>query len=160
MASTTTQAQRRNLKFRSYEEVLEDIRRLRETPHLQLGKWPLSKAVMHLAKGMHASIDGVEFPVPLKLRILGRLIYRPIILYWRFPPGARLPRPAAKALIPDGDVDFDEAMELLQSGIHRLRTETHRFAHPILGKLSIAQWDRFHRRHAELHLSFFVPEAG
>ena len=29
--------------------------------------------------------------------------------------------------------------------------------HPVIGRLSAAQWNKFHLRHAELHLSFFVP---
>ncbi|MBX9787841.1 MAG: DUF1569 domain-containing protein [Pirellulales bacterium] len=35
--------------------------------------------------------------------------------------------------------------------------ETRRVPHPVIGRLSVDQWNRFHLRHAELHLSFFVP---
>lgn len=159
MTTVAAKPERRKLKFSSYEEVIEDAKRLHASPHLQLGNWSLGTAVMHLAKGMHASIDGVDFPVSTKLKILGRLIFRPVILYWRFPQGAKLPKRTAKVLIPEGDVDFDEAMAHFQRGIERLRTESHRFAHPIIGRLSVRQWDRFHLQHAALHLSFFVPDA-
>jgi hypothetical protein len=31
---------------------------------------------------------------------------------------------------------------------------------PAFGRMTPAQWDLFHLRHAELHLSHIVPEAG
>lgn len=162
MALQTLEAPRRRvLRFSSFDEVVADAQRARDQQFVQLGNWSLGKALSHLGAGMDASIDGVPFPASLRTRILGRLLYRYVILYWRFPPGARLPRETAKVLVPQHDTDFEEGMQALRRGIDRLATETRRFAHPVVGRMSVSQWNRFHLRHAELHLSFFAPpDAG
>lgn len=50
-------------------------------------------------------------------------------------------------------------MASLRQAIGRLKTETKRGAHPVIGRLNAAEWDQFHLRHAEMHLGFIVPEA-
>jgi hypothetical protein len=148
---------RRKLRFRSFDDVLADAENVNFAGYLPLGNWTLGQAVKHLGNAMHGCIDGVAFEAPLHIRILGRLVMRYVILYWQFPPGAKLPRPAEQALVPANDTDFDEGMNVLRQGIKRLAVETRRVPHPVIGRLSVDQWNRFHLRHAELHLSFFVP---
>ncbi len=148
---------RRKLRFRSFDDVLADAELARAGGYLALGNWNLGQAVKHLGNAMDACIDGVDFTVPLSSQILGRLVFRYVILWWQFPAGARLPKPAERALVPASDTDFDEAMQVLRHGIKRLATEKRRQAHPVIGGMSVANWNRFHLRHAELHLSFFVP---
>ncbi len=46
----------------------------------------------------------------------------------------------------------------LKTAIQPLHLEPQRMPSPFLGKLTKDEWDRLHMRHAELHLSFFVPE--
>ena len=53
--------------------------------------------------------------------------------------------------------EFDEAFACLETGVQRLGRQGTRVVHPLLGRLSAAQWDKFHLRHAEMHLSFIVP---
>jgi hypothetical protein len=114
---------------------------------------------MHLGEVMHACIDGAKTPVEFSLpaKIAGRLFLRPYLLNVRVPAGIRLPREAAKQFFFD-EADLNEAVERFDSAVIRLSKETNRFAHPLLGGLSPAQWDKFHLRHAEHHLSFLVPE--
>lgn len=148
---------RRKLKFRHYDEVLADARRAHELGYVPLGNWSLGQAVKHLGTAMNGSVDGVPFPVPLKTRILGRWLFRYVILYWKFPPGARLPKKAAAVLVPSRETNFSEALVVLEKGIARLASDPRRIAHPVIGPLNARQWDRFHLNHAALHLSFFVP---
>lgn len=148
---------RRKLRFKSFDEILSDAHQANAAGYVPLGNWSLGKALKHLGTAMHGSIDGVPFPVSTRVRILGRLIYRPVILYWRFPAGAKLPKSAERALVPTDDITFEEGMESLQKGIEQLSRDSRRVPHPVIGKLSVAQWNRFHLQHAALHLSFFVP---
>ncbi len=32
--------------------------------------------------------------------------------------------------------------------------------HPVFGAMNVEQWNQFHLRHAEMHLSFIVPEGA
>jgi hypothetical protein len=46
----------------------------------------------------------------------------------------------------------------LRAAIDRLNREPKRAPSPVFGKMTREEWDQLHLRHAELHLSFFVPE--
>ena len=59
-------------------------------------------------------------------------------------------------LVP-APVSFEDGLQSLRQAIHRLQTETQRAPNPVLGPLSIEEWNQLHCRHCELHLSFLVP---
>lgn len=161
MAASATRpstAAPRRLHFNSFPEVLAEVESLHARPHRQLGNWPLPVAVGHLASGMEASIEGGTFPVRWYLKILGPLFIKRRLLNHRFPAGFRLPRAARERLIPRPEIGYEEAYAHLQRAIARLGSETQRGTHPVLGKLTIDEWNRFHLRHAELHLGYLVPE--
>ena len=147
---------RRKLRFRDFDEVLADARRVHAEGYARLGNWTPAQAVKHLGNSIVFSLDGEPFGMPVPVRLFGRLILRYVILYWRFPAGARLPRQAERVLVPGSDTDFDDGMNVLRLAIERLGREPQRTPHPVIGRLSAAQWNKFHLRHAELHLSFFV----
>ena len=73
-------------------------------------------------------------------------------------PGFKLPPAAAKELIPETPISAEPGLNELRSAIERLNCETHRAPSPVFGKMTREEWDQLHLRHAELHLSFFVPE--
>ena len=114
---------------------------------------------MHLGKVMHGSIDGAQEPVRFLLpaRIVGRLLLRPHLIHVAVPAGIRLPPSAAREFFFD-EAEFGEALKRFDSAIARLAKETTREPHPLIGKLTPAQWDKFHLRHCENHLGFVVPE--
>ncbi len=60
-------------------------------------------------------------------------------------------------LIPK-EISYADAVECLRIAVGRLKTETKRGAHPVLGKMNVDEWNRFHLRHAEMHLGFLIPE--
>ncbi|MGD9649133.1 MAG: DUF1569 domain-containing protein [Pirellulales bacterium] len=151
---------RRKLRFHSFDEVLADAAHLRDTPHRQLGNWTLGMALKHLGNGMIGCVDGKPFQVNWKMKVLGPILLRPILLYVRFPAGFRLPRRAAEVLIPSGDVPYEEGLAQFQAGLARMAETDQRIAHPVIGRLNVRQWNKFHLRHAELHLSFLVPESS
>lgn len=151
-------AGRRRLRFESFDEVCAEARRLHASQYRTLGNLSLGQALGHLGNGMIASTKGadLDFRLPWWVRLIGRLYYKRIMVKHRFPPGFKLPRRAREALIPNA-MSFDEGYRRLTDGIDKLRTESRRHPHPLVGSLTRDEWDQFHLRHAELHLSFFVP---
>jgi len=147
--------ERRRLRFDSYDEIIAEIDSLHVRPHQQLGNWSLPITVGHLANAVHASIDGVEFPVPWYFRLIGPWLIKPRLLK-SFPVGVKLPQVTREKLVPR-QIDYEVALAHLKRGIERLKSDTQRRPHPVVGKLTIAEWDQFHFRHAEMHLGFLVP---
>lgn len=147
---------RRKLRFANFDEVVADAQQAHQRGYRPLGNWSLGQTLKHLGLAMHASVEGGTFSVPWWLKVVGRTLLRPYMLHLSFPAGFRLPRRAAQRLVPD-ETSYEEGFATLQSGIGRLASETQRGSHPVIGRLSVADWNRFHLRHAEMHLSFFVP---
>lgn len=150
---------RRQLRFNSIDDIWAEAETLANAPQVNcLGNWSVGQTLKHLGVSMEGSINGPGFKAPLMLRIVGRLYVKRLLLNGPFPTGFQLPGAAAKRLVPPDDTTPAEGLTALRQGIHRLRSETARTSHPVAGPLSIAEWDRFHMRHAEMHFSFLVPK--
>lgn len=153
---------RRSLRFNHLDDILAEAERLAALPTRQLSNWSLGQICQHLAGAMNLSIDGVPsdapFRAPLAMRILSRFLKRRF-LNKGMPPGFILPEGAPKALRPD-NVAVGAALPILRAAIGRLAREADRHPHPLFGRLSRAEWDQLHLRHAELHLSFIHPETA
>ncbi len=154
--STVQIPKRRRLRFANHQQILDESRSLAAQPTHQLGHWSLPQICQHLADAMELCIDGsVDFPVPLRTRILARLARRRI-LKAGLPTGVKLPA-TAEAVLYRPPQNIDAALAALEQSIARLNSTTSRVPHPVLGKMTPAEWDLFHLRHGELHLSFIVP---
>jgi hypothetical protein len=105
---------------------------------------------------MHASVDGLPIESPWWWRLPFKLLYGQRLLAGPIPAGMRLPPVAAERLLPE-PVSTEEGLAALREALERLGFETERAAHPLLGEMSLDQWDYYHLRHAELHMSFVVP---
>lgn len=156
-AGATPLVARRKLRFRNFDEVIADAEKLNTCTYQTLGNWTLPRAVGHMGQAMLGSVDGTPFFVPWWMRLAGRFYFRRRLLRGPFPAGFKLPRRAEAKLVPQGELSFDEGMQRLRAGLSRLAETDQRIPHPVIGKLSVDEWNTFHLRHAELHLSFFVP---
>ena len=146
---------RRTLRFTSLDDILADAEALAEVERRALGNWTLGQVCQHLAQPMDFCIDGFPFTLPLPIKIAGRLM-KGRFLKKGFPTGAPLKGPTG-VLIPQ-EVLPTEGLAELRRAINRLKREPQRVPSPLIGRLSREQWDQFHMRHAELHLSFILPE--
>jgi hypothetical protein len=156
---TKTVQGRRELHFKSFDEVLADAERLVTSPNTNaLGNWSLNQLLMHLALTIHLSIDGINVRAPWYIRLVGFFI-RGRILRRGMPAGFKLPREREIGAFPSA-ASTQEALETLRKAIARLKTEKMTARHPAFGKLSHEQWVQLHLRHAELHLSFIIPGEG
>jgi hypothetical protein len=147
---------RRALRFSNFEQLLAEAERLADSDTLALGNWSLGQILKHLAVGMHMSIDGSPFDAHWLIRLVARLFVRRRLIHKRMSPGIRLPAAMEEQLVP-GPTDIDEGLESLRAAIARMQRESKREPHPILGRMTLAEWQQFHLRHAELHLSYIVP---
>ena len=143
---------RRAVRYESFLEVLSDAELLAQSEVLTLGNWSLGQIFSHLARTMNASIDGFDGKASLGSRLSARLIYGRRLLSGPMPAGMRLPA-VAEQLLPEA-IGAEEGLAALREAIERLSFETERAAHPLLGEMSLDQWDNYHLRHAELHMSF------
>lgn len=150
---------RRKLRFASHQEVIDEICRLRDAPHRQLGNWNLAMIAQHLANAINASMEGGTFRVKWYLKLVGPWVVKPMLVKGPFPAGFKLPRSASARLVAAPDARLDAALDELRQAIDRLLRDTRSRPHPVAGSLTAAEWVQFHLRHAEMHLSFLIPEA-
>jgi hypothetical protein len=154
---TRTVCGRRQLHWTSLDDVLADAEKLVAAPHTRtLGNWPLNQLLMHLALTINRSIDGISFRAPWRVRLLGFFIKRRA-LRQGLPAGFRLPKDR-EALVYPAAPSPQDALQTLRRAASRLRTEKMTARHPVFGRLTHEEWTQLHLRHAELHLSFAMPE--
>src|SRR5690349_111112 len=88
---------RRALDFRSLDDVLADVERLRAGGYERLGRWDLATTCDHLAKGFEVALDRRPLPLPLAFRLLapvvGGWVFRRLLRTRRMPRGLRAPAP-------------------------------------------------------------------
>jgi len=148
---------RRQLSFQTLDEAVADAERLVASPSTRaLGNWPLNNLLMHMGTAINSSIDGISAKAPLFLRLIGPFMKRRIFRKG-MPPGIRLPKAREAAFFPAAS-STEEALRFFRTAAARVRQEKMTARHPALGPLTHEEWLLLHRRHAELHLSFIVPE--
>ena len=156
--STLMPSKRRKLRFKTFDDIADDVASLSNQRLAHLGNWSLGQICKHLAAGMNCSIDGGDEFIakyPLWHRFVGPLL-KYYVLCFGLRPGYRLSGEPARVLTPE-PTETAAGIEELMRAIERLKKDPHRLPRHVLGRFSRKQWDCYHRRHAELHLSFVVP---
>lgn len=161
MIKTGTVKDRRTLRFGRVEDILRDVEwlnsRVEAGAKLRAsGNWTPAQVVDHVAKTIVYSIDGFprEARAPLPLRLLGRMI-RSSVLIKPTKAGIKLKGSMANALLPAADVTWGQAVTRLGNVIARIKKgERMTAVSPMFGQYAHEEWNQFHCRHAELHLSF------
>jgi hypothetical protein len=147
---------RRQLHFAKIQDILDDVERLNQGKIKTLGNWSSGQILTHVATVMNGSIDGANVRLAWPLRLLGWM-FRNRILSQAMPPGFQLKGKMAQAILPP-PTSWEEALPRFRQAVKRQQSETKREPSPFLGQLTREQWEQLHCRHAELHLSFLVPE--
>lgn len=151
---------RRPLDFRSYDDLLADVARLRERGYDRAGTWELPQMLVHLARTMDVVSDPSSKRMPRPLQWAARRFALPWMLKRRGMP-ARAPMP--KLLRPTSPTppSIDEAMAALEAAISRARAlPGATIAHPALGTIALDDWHQLQLIHASHHLSHLVPRGG
>lgn len=157
--NTKTASGRRNVHYGNLSELLADAERLAISDVRMVGNWSLGKIYGHLARAINFSIDGFPFGLNPVLRFVGKLLMKKRFLTKPLPSGFKIPKKNRKDFIADSD-DTVQGLSELRDAIQRQNNEPNRVIHPFLGQLTNEEWEQFHCRHAELHMSFAVPEPG
>ncbi len=155
MVESTQVTGRRKLHFDSYDELLADVHQLNGQPTRYLGNWSLGQVCEHLAKAIEYAVDGAPFKVSWFFRTVGPILKKRIISR-PMKPGFRLPKSAAEYLPRNSDAAAGIAR--LEQAIERYRKAAAVKPHVIFGNMTREEYDQLNFRHAEMHLSFIVPE--
>lgn len=152
--------QRRRIRYNSFDDILADAERIVQASHVkQLGNWTPGQAFEHLAKSFNSSVKESEATLPLWRRLLAKAA-KPILLRYGLPYGFKIEavnQVAAREFLPSGQIANEDGLQRLREAIQRLSRNKMTAKHNLLGRMSAADWEKMHCRHAELHLRLFIP---
>ncbi len=140
---------RRTLRYQSLDELWGDAQRLAENNAPTMGNWSQGQIYEHLARAFNISIDGVK-PFPAPMRLILNLVFKKRFLNKGLPAGF----PAPADFVADDTTSTQSGLESLRLAIQRQNHVTERAPHPGFGTFTAIEWEQFHLRHAEMHMSF------
>lgn len=145
------ESRRRPLHFTSLDEVMPDVERLL-IGHTTVGRWSLAQICSHLAMAVNYSVDGYPGLGPWVLRrTIGPWAVRRTFRTGRVPQGLPLPR----KYHPQPGSEARTEAEALRAALARFTAHIGPpVEHPFGGRLTRADWHRFHAVHCAHHLSF------
>lgn len=140
--------------FQGLNDVMPDVDRLLEG-HETVGNWTLAQICNHLTNAIQLSVDGMPFKFPWMMRVaVAPLVKGPLFRTGKMREGVKLPA----AALPKPGLDARAEAEALRAALNYYAGVTEPLAsHPLFGKLSRGEWDRFHCIHCAHHLSFARP---
>jgi hypothetical protein len=147
---------RRELDYKSLGEVVADADRLSSGPVTLLGNWSPGQIFRHLATAYNGSIDGFKATFPWPMRFVARL-FKNKLINGAMPPGITVPAKFAREVMPE-PISTEEGLAQLRAAVARLEREPQRAKHPVFGDLSNEEWNKLHLNHANLHMSFLIPQ--
>ncbi|QDU07465.1 DUF1569 domain-containing protein [Gimesia aquarii] len=154
--NTKTVQDRRDVHYNSMDQLLKDAELMVVGPSRTLGNWSLGQILEHLAITMHKSIDDFPALAPWPLRVMIKLTMKQKFLTQPMPAGFQISS-KMEAVRPK-EHDAVKTLSELHEAIERLKQETPQALNPGLGRLTVDEWNAFHLRHAELHMSFVTSE--
>jgi hypothetical protein len=155
--------ERRKLRFASLDEAIADADQLLATDSAgklrHTGNWDLGQTFGHIATWTEFAFNGYppEVKAPLPIRLILRAV-RSRILNKGMITGARIGKH------PDGTlgtekIDARAGADRLRSAFTLLKSQCPTLVNPVFGMMTHEQWIQLNLRHAELHLSFQIPQA-
>lgn len=143
---------RRTVRYATVSEFLNDAEKLAASEVRTLGNWSYGQILQHLAMSINSSIDGAGFMLPAPARWLMSLMMKKRFLSRPIPAGFK----SVATFIPP-ETTVEDGLAALRAAVERQLRESNHAPQPAFGRLSNAEWDDFNLRHAEMHMSFVVP---
>lgn len=148
---------RRDLSFQTLDDIVADAEKLVASSKTRtIGNWPLEKLIMHLSQTIHNSIDGFQSKAPLWIRLVIPLFKGRVLKAKKMNPGINLPKETEVIAFPEV-ASLQDALDDLRRAVARTKTVRMEAVHPAFGKMTHEEWNTFHLRHSEMHLSFALP---
>ena len=157
---TKSVANRREVRYESYDDLLADVENLAGQEYQVLGNWSYAQILEHLGIAMEGSIDGIPFKAPWFMRLLAKMLLKKKLLAGPLSPGYQIPDNAKPTIYPKEEKSLEEGLEHIRTAVARCKSEKARASHPLFDTISPAEWDQWNLRHAEMHMSFVLPAAG
>lgn len=156
--SAKTSGSRRTVRYSTLSDITQDAEQLLGSHHT-VGHWTFGQICQHLAKTMNCTFDGFGFQAPWFARWLIAPFVKNSLLIKPMRAGFKLPE-SGNALLPDNNVSAADGLRQMSAAIERYAHETPTAPHPFLGKMASEEVVQFQLRHAELHMSFIVPNSN
>lgn len=146
---------RRDLSFKTYDEIIAEIKNLKQSGYEIGSNWNLGQICRHISYFMKGSLDGFEKEFPWILRVtIGKLLKKKLFSTPRSKPNG----PTDPNAIFQKEEDDKEAIELALNLLERLKNQTEPLKpSSIFGELTNDEWNYLHKRHWAGHLSFLIP---
>lgn len=153
----TKHPERRELQFRSLEEVVVEAARLASGNVRTTGKHSFGQILEHLALSHDMASGKIEAPrPPFVIRLLMPLM-RGMILRGPVKPGFKLPKKSEDFFWPSGEVEVQKALAHLRMSIENYNANGPLAVHPVFGRVTREQNERLNCGHCAMHLSFVHP---
>lgn len=146
---------RRQVHYESLDDLLEEAKRFSQLEVKTLGNWSVGQNLKHLAQSLDMSIDGADFSMPAPVRWIMTMLMKKKFLTQSIPAGFS----TGATFTPD-ETSVEDGLAALEKSISRQKEEPTRVMHPGFGNISREEWNDFHLRHSELHMSFLIPPSN
>ena len=145
---------RRELKFRTFEDVRNELSRLGPGPVETTGLWSYHQILTHCAMGFENSMKGLKREMSWwKKHVSGPLLFQGMVIKGSIPVGIKGNPQTTFSERIEGDVKTALA-RLLQVMADFEKFDGNLSIHPRVGKLSKKNWIRFHALHLANHLGY------
>ncbi|MEM9296477.1 MAG: DUF1569 domain-containing protein [Planctomycetota bacterium] len=145
-------ATRRELRFESLADILADAEAMAEAHVTTLGGWTAAQNLDHVRRLIHISHAGADVTLPWFLRLFARMM-KGRLLRSGMRPGLK----TVAYFQPPDDITVEDALAAFRQEVNAAsQPGAMRQPSPLLGKLSHAEWEQLHCRHAELHFGYVV----
>ena len=152
---------RRTLRFETIDEMMADVDRLAEAERAgrlkRIGNWAPGQIFGHLAGWAEFGYTGSPLNPPFFIKWILRL-RKQKFLWQPMPAGVKIPGVKGGTLVTE-PMSTDEGLARLRRVMERLKKEPPTHSHNVFGQLTHEESIAINLRHAELHLSFLVPES-
>lgn len=148
---------RRDLAFRSLDEILADAERVLGGPHRTTGSWTAPQIVWHVADLIAVANGHMDLSLPLPLKAFGRTLKLLRLFDRPIPSGIRMPKAAAANVAEAADREPADSLAHLRREVEHANRHPMTHPSPLFGRLTPHQWLRVNCRHADLHFSFMHP---
>jgi len=155
--------QKRQLSFKSMDEMLAEVRSLLEKGYTSNGNWTLAQVCGHLSDWMRFPLDGFPKP-PLPLRMIFWVMKKTIAPGMKrkiLAEGFKSGMPTAPETVPKPDAMTDQqAVELLQQTVDRTQAyQGELIPSPLFGPMDRETLQKVGLLHAEHHLGYLEPKS-
>ena len=156
MINTGKVVGRRELRFESVDQILDDAESMAGQETKTLGNWSEGQIYKHLAISFERSVTGSSFKPPLPIRLLAPLMKKRFLTK-TMKPGFKMPEKMKPDFMPPDEVSTEDGLAALRTNIEKYKNAEVLAPNSALGKMTREETDLLHMRHAEMHLSFIVP---